>query len=57
MFDTSNYSAKSKSCDNSNELVEGKTKYEMGGVTVSKFVGLKPRMYLILVSNCNEYKK
>ena len=46
MFDFSNYSAKSKCYDNnSNKLVVGKTKDEMGGVAIEEFVGLKSKMY------------
>ena len=45
MFDFSNYSAKSKCYDNSNKLVIGKTKDEMGGVAIEEFVGLKSKMY------------
>ena len=40
MFDFSSYSAKSKCCDDSNKLVDGKIKDESGGVTIKKFVGL-----------------
>ena len=53
MFDFSNYSAKSKYYDDSNELVVGKMKDEIGG----EFVGLKPKIYLILVSDSGKYKK
>ena len=34
MFDFSNYSTKSKYCDNSNKLVIGKMKDETGGVAI-----------------------
>ena len=56
MFDFSNYSTKSKYYDNSNALVVGKRKYEMGGVAIEEFVELKPKIYLILVSNSSESK-
>ena len=55
MFDFSNYSAKSTYDDESNALVVGKMKNGMGSVAIEKFVGLKPKMYLILVSDSNEY--
>ena len=45
MFDFSNYSAKSKYYDDSNKLVVGKVKEEAVGVSIEKFVGLKPKMY------------
>ena len=41
MFDFSNYSTKSKYCDDSNKLVIGKMKDETGGVATEEFVGLK----------------
>ena len=56
MLDFSNYSTKSKCSDNSNKLVIGKMKYEIGGVAIEEFVGLKPKMYSLLVDN-NEHKK
>ena len=40
MFDFSNYSAKSKQCDDSSKLVFGKMKDETAGV-----VGLKPKLF------------
>ena len=57
MFDFSNYSVKSKHHDSSNTLVVGKIKYEMNGAAVEVFVGLKPKMYSVLVSDSSEYKK
>ena len=57
MFDFSNYSAKSKYYDNSNKLVVCKKKDETTGVTIKKFVGLKPKMYSYLVNDNNEHKK
>ena len=56
MFDFSNYSTKSKYYDNSNKIVIGKMKDETGGVAIEEFLGLKPKMYSILVDN-NELKK
>ena len=51
MFYFSNYSTKSKYYNNSNKLVIGKMKDETGGVVIEEFVGLKPKMYSILVDN------
>ena len=45
MFDFSNYSAKSKHCDDSNKLVIGKMQDETAGVAIKEFVGLKPKMH------------
>ena len=56
MFDFSNYSTKSKYYDNSNKLVIGKMKDESGDVAIEEFVGLKPKMYSVLVDN-SENKK
>ena len=52
LFDFSNYSTKSKYCDNSNKLVIGKMKDE----TTEKFLGLKPKIYSFLTDN-NEHNK
>ena len=51
MFDFSNYSAESKYYDESSVLVVGKMKDDMGGVSIVKFVGLKLKMYSILMSD------
>ena len=51
MFDLSNYSSKSKYYDNSNILVIGKMKDEIGDAAIQEFVGLKPKMYSFLVDN------
>ena len=56
MFDFSNYSAESKDYDDSNALVVGKMKYEMGGVAIEVIVRLKPKMYSILGSNSSDSK-
>ena len=53
----SNYCAQSKYCNDSNALVVGKMEDEMKGIDIEKFVGLKPKMHSILVSNSKEYKK
>ena len=41
--DFSNFSTKLKYYDNSNKLVNGKTKDETGSVAIEGFVGLKPK--------------
>ena len=51
MFNFSNYSAESKYYDESSALVVGKMKDDMGGVSIVKFIGLKLKMYLILMSD------
>ena len=57
MFDFSNYSVESKYYDGSKALVVDKMKDEMGSIAIEKFGGLKPKMYLILVSDSRECKK
>ena len=57
VFDFSNYSSSSKYYNDTNTLVFRKMKNEMGGVAIKKVVGLKPKMYLILLSNSYEYRK
>ena len=57
MFDSSNYSTKSKYYDNSKKLVNGKMKDETAGVALEEFVGLKPKMYSHLVDDNSEHKK
>ena len=57
MFGFSNYSAESKYYDDSDKLVVGKIKDKTAGGAVKEFVGLKPKMYLILVDDSSEYKK
>ena len=47
---------KSKHYDNSNKLVIGRMKNEIGAVAIEEFVGLKLKMYLFLVDN-SEHKK
>ena len=56
-FDFSNFSSKPKYYNDSNALVVGKMKDETAGVAIEKFVGLKPKMYTILVSDSSEYRK
>ena len=45
MFDFNNCSTKSKYYLDSNKLVIGKKKDEIGGVAIEEFVGLKPKIY------------
>ena len=56
MFDFSNHSTKSKIYDDSNKSVIGKMKDETGGVGIEELVGLKLKMYPVLVVN-SEHKK
>ena len=42
--------------DDSNSLVVGKMKDEMGNITTNEIVRLRTKMYSILVSNSSEYK-
>ena len=51
MFNFSNYSAESKYYDESSALVVGKVKDDMVSVSIVKFVGLKLKMYSILMSD------
>ena len=57
MFDSSNYSSKSKYYDDSSKLVIGKMKDETGGIMIEEFVRLKSKIYSFMVSDNNEYKK
>ena len=57
MFGFSNYTTKSKCCDDSNKLVIGKMKEETGGVATEEFVGLKPKMYSFLLDDNSEHNK
>ena len=57
MFNFSNYSTKSNYYDGSNVLAVSKMKNEMGGAAIVELVGLKPKMYSILVSNSSKYNK
>ena len=57
MFDFSNYFVESKYYDGSKALVVGKMEGEMGSIAIEKFGGLKPKMYLILVSDSRKCKK
>ena len=42
---------------NSNKLVVGKMKDETSGVDIEEFVGLKSKMFLLLVDHSSNYKK
>ena len=55
MFDFSNYSSKSKYYDNPNKLEIRKMKDETAGSAIEEFVGLKPKMYLVVDNS--EHKK
>ena len=57
MFDSSNYSSKSKCYDDSSKLVIGKMKDETGGIMIEEFVRLKSKIYSFMVSDNNEHKK
>ena len=56
MFNFSNYSTKSKYCENSNKLVVGEMKDETAGIAIEEFVGLKPNIYSYLVDDNIEHK-
>ena len=47
---------KSKYYHDSNKVVVGEMKEETGGVAIEEFIGLKPKMYSLLVDN-SEHKK
>ena len=55
--ETLDYFNTSKYYDNSNAFFVGKMKDEMGPVDIENFLGLNPKMYLILVSYSSQYKK
>ena len=57
MFDSSNYSSKSKYYDDSSKLVIGKMKDETGGIMIEEFVRLKSKIYSFMVSDNDEHKK
>ena len=56
MFDFRNY-LKSKQYNDSNKLVIATMKDETTGVVIQEFVGLKPKMYSLLIDNNSEHKK
>ena len=55
LFDFSNYAKVWKFFDDANKKVIGKMKYESGGVIVTKFVGLKSKMYSMKKLDGEEY--
>ena len=57
MFGFSNYLTKSKYYGDSNKLVVVKMKDERGGVAIKKFVGLKIKMYSLLLNDTSQHKK
>ena len=60
LFDFGNYSKDSRFFNDTNKKVIGKMKDEFGGVIVSKFVGLKSKMYSIkklMVKNIIQQKE
>ena len=60
LFDFSNYSKDSNSFGETNKKVVGKMKDEFGGVIVTKFVGLKSKMYSmkkLMVKNLIQQKE
>ena len=56
MFDFSDYSTKSKYCEDSKKLVIGNMKDETGGVAIEDFFALKAKMYSFLVDDNSEHK-
>ena len=57
LFDFSNYSKDSKFFYETNKKVTGKMKDEFGGVIVTEFVGLKPKMYSMKKNDGKDYNK
>ena len=57
MFDFSIYSANSKYFNDSNKLVVGKMKDETAGGAIEEFLGVKLKMYSLLVDDSSEHKK
>ena len=55
-FDFSNYSNEHENFNNDNHLIPGKMKDEMGGKKINEFVGLRSKMYSVLIEN-NTIKK
>ena len=57
MFDFCNYSPKWKYYNDLNKLVVDKMKYQTAGASIKEFVGLKPKMYSLLLDDSSEYRK
>ena len=55
-FDFSNYCDEHENFNNDNHLIPGKMKDEMGGKKINEFVGLRSKMYSVLIEN-NTIKK
>ena len=51
LFDFSNFPTNHDMYDQSNASVTLKFKHEMGGKTISEFVGLKPKLYFIKLAD------
>ena len=47
---------KSKYYHDSNKVVVGEMKEETGGVAIEEFIGLKPKMFSLLVDNSEHNK-
>ena len=57
MFDLSSYPEDSNIFDLVNKTVIGKVKDEVKGKIISEFVGLKSKMYSVVIVNNGEIKK
>ena len=57
LFDFSNYPEDSNIFDLVNKTVIGKMKDEVKGKIISEFVGLKSKMYSVVIVNNEEIKK
>lgn len=57
MFHFSNCSVESKYCNDSNAFVAAQVRDQMVDISVEELLGLKSKMYFILVSNSSECKK
>ena len=57
MFDSSNYSTKSKYYNDLNKLAINKLKDKITGVLVEEFPGLKPEIYPVTVDDNSEHVK
>ena len=57
MFDFGYYSSKPIYYDDSKALVVVKIKDSMSGIAIKQLVVLKPKLYLILVTDSSEFKK
>ena len=55
MFYFSNYSPKSKYYDDSNRLVVVTMKDKTAGIAIEEFLGLKPKIYSLLIDYISEY--